>query len=122
MTLFEYLTMYECDCTELGEVTVFDRDYDIEVYFYRPTITDDKWDKAMNLIAQKLDIVGFCKRGVIVNLSDVIERNLDNGVFKDLFICNDVDSIMDDIENIFSGYVSDSWLNDFANSLDIKER
>lgn len=119
MTLYEYISIYHFnDAKFIDEVTVFDRDYDVEVYFYRPSPNDDLFEKAKTLISKKLDVVGFCGRGVVVNLSDVIERNLDNGVFEELFIHNDVDSIMDDIENIFSGYVSDQWLMDFANSLD----
>lgn len=120
MTLFDYINMYRFDeNTSLCEVTVFDDEYDIEVYFYLQSIDDDAWDKAMVEISKKLNVVGFCKRGVIVNLSSLIRRNLDNGVFDKLFIHNDVDSIMCDIENIFSGNVSEEWLIEFAKSLDI---
>ena len=54
---------------------------------------------------------------VTVDLSGLIERNINNGVFKDLFIRNNIDAIMDDIHNIFAGYVSEEWLTDFAESL-----
>lgn len=78
MTLYEYLR----DCKE-DEVDITDQDYDVLIYFY---YADEREEEA---------------------LSEVIENNLDNGSFDDLFIHNDVDSIMDDIENILSGNVSE---------------
>ena len=113
MRLSEYLNKFY----KTGEeVTVWDKDYDIETYFYFSD-TFDEWDAAMYEVAESLEVVEVRNGGVIVNLSDVIERNINNGVFKDLFINNDVDSIMDDIENIFAGYVSTEWLKRFARSL-----
>ena len=99
------------------EWTVWDKDHDIEVYF--SWSEKDEWDKAMNKIAGVLEVAECDEEetNATVNLSDVIEKNIDNGVFKDLFINNDVDSIMDDIEHIFAGYVSEEWLVKFADSL-----
>ena len=65
----------------------------------------------------ELEVVEFGNT-VTVNLSEVIENNLDNKVFDDLFIHNDIDSIMYDIENILSGNVSEKWMEKFVNSLE----
>lgn len=111
MTLGEYIRQ-----TDYGsEITVWDKDYDIEVYF--DNYGDDEWSKAMMTLADKLDIVKFGNDGVVVNMSDVIERNIDNPAFEDLFIDVDVDAIMDDMMNILAGYVSEAWLTKFANCL-----
>lgn len=111
MTLGEYIRQ-----TDYGsEITVWDKDYDIEVYF--DNYGDDAWANAMMAFADKLDIVKFGNDGVVVNMSDVIERNIDNPKFKDLFIRVSVDDIMDDIENILAGYVSEEWLVEFVDCL-----
>lgn len=113
MTLLDYIRMNP----EGTEITVFDNEYDIETYFYNDV--DDHWDwqTAMMKIAGKLEVVSFRDRGVVVNLSEVIRRNIHNGKFKDLFIRNNVDDIMYDIGNILAGCVSEEWLTEFANSL-----
>lgn len=113
MTLYEHMQLNENG----AEITVHDVDYDIESYFYND-LPKDKWQEAMLTIAKKLLVVETDDDEVVtVNLSEVIGRNLDNGKFEKLFIRNDVDHIMDDIEAIFSGYVSEEWLTEFANSL-----
>lgn len=113
MTLFEYIRMNP----EGAEITVFDSEYDIEIYFCNDTDDNWEWQTAMMKIAEKLEVVSFRDRGVVVNLSEVIRRNIHNGKFKDLFIRNNVDDIMYDIDNIFAGCVSESWLTEFADSL-----
>lgn len=115
MKLYEYMFTHQ----DVYELTVWDKDYDMETYFYPDCVNPtDEWDKAMREIAKKLTIVEEdWGKGVTVNLSEVIERNLNNGVFEDLFIKNDLNSIMRDIEAIFAGYVSEKWMNDFAKSL-----
>ena len=115
MTLYEFILKHQ----DIDELTVWDKDYDMEIYFYPDCVNPaDEWDKAMCEIAKKLTIVTEnWGKGVTVNLSDVIERNLNNGAFENLFIWNDVDSIMADIENVFAGYVSEKWMIDFATSL-----
>lgn len=111
MTLGEYIRQ-----TDYGsEITVWDKDYDIEVYF--DNYGDDAWANAMMTFADKLNIVKFGDGGVVVDMYDLIERNINNPVFKDLFIDVDVDAIMDDMENILSGCVSEEWLTEFANCL-----
>ena len=115
MTLYEYLR----DCKE-DEVDITDQDYDVLIYFYYADEKEeeaDSWNRAMMQIARKLEVVEFGNT-VTVNLSEVIENNLDNKVFDDLFIHNDVNSIMYDIENILSGNVSEKWMEKFANSLE----
>jgi len=112
MTLGEYIRQ-----TDYGsEITVWDKDYDIEVYF--DNYGDDAWANAMMTFADKLDIVRFDgKGGVTVNMSDVIERNINNPKFEDLFIDVDVDAIMDDMPAILAGNVSEEWLVEFADCL-----
>lgn len=115
MTLYEYLSKHH----EIYELPVHDNEYKIEIYFYHDN--KDEWDKAMQTIAKKLKVICEDKEyycaGVTVNLSEVIEKNLGNGTFEKLFIRNDTESIMEDIENIFSGHVSEKWMVEFANSL-----
>lgn len=115
MTLFEFIRKHQ----DIDELTVWDKDYDIEIYFYPDCVNPaDEWDKAMREIAKKLTIVAEdWNKGVTVNLSEVIKGNLNNGAFEDLFIYNNLESIMADIENIFAGYVSEKWMLDFAKSL-----
>lgn len=99
------------------EITVWDKDYDIEVYF--DNYGHDTWAKAMMSFADKLNIVEFGKNGVVVDMYDLIERNIKNPVFKDLFIVVTVDAIMDDMENILAGCVSEEWLKEFAEALEV---
>ena len=115
MTLYEFMLTHQ----DIYELTVWDKEYDLEIYFYPDCInSSDKLDNAMCEIAKKLIIKSEdCSEGITVNLSEVIERNINNGVFENLFINNDLDSIMTDISGIFAGYVSEKWMLDFAESL-----
>ena len=112
MTLYDYLNLMP----EGEELTVWDVDYDMETYFYggKP---DDAWDKAMSDLSQLLTITEIRSGGVIVNLSEIIENKLDSLDETNLFIRCDIDSIMDDIDNIFAGYVSESWMQKFVDAL-----
>ena len=113
MTLKEYiLQMPEGD-----EVTVIDDTYDMEVYFYNQNF--DAWDDAMMTLASKLNVVSVADddSDVVVDLYGLIERNIDNPEFPELFVNVDVDDIMDDMENILAGGVSENWLTRFANCL-----
>lgn len=109
MTLLDYIKQ----TPEGEEITVWDKDYDIEVYFYNQE--DNEWDRAMLDLASKLNLVDVHNNGVVVNLYDLIERNIDN--ISGLFYDPDIDIIMDDIENILAGYVSEDWFNTFVYSL-----
>ena len=112
MKLYDYIKLMP----EGEELTVWDKDYDMETYFYggKP---DDAWDKAMSDLSQLLTITEIRNGGVIVNLSEIIENKLDSLDKTDLFIRCDIDSIMDDIDNIFAGYVSESWMQKFVDAL-----
>lgn len=111
MTLYEYLEQ-----TTDWEVTVWDKDYDIETYFYK-TDGKDRWDKAMNGLAKLLTISRFNKEGLVVNLAEVIEKKIPQLKEADLFIVCKIDPIMDDIDNILAGCVSESWLEKFVDVL-----
>ena len=117
MTLLEYMN------ANIGEeIAVHDCDYEMESYFYGVEPTDD-WDKAMQKIAGLLEVKEIENEepsplyvaGVTVNMSELIENNLDK--MTDLFIIPTVDAIMSDMPNILSGYVSEKWLIEFAEAL-----
>ena len=112
MKLYEYLDLMP----EGEELTVWDIDYDMETYFYggKP---DDKWDKAMSNLSKLLTIEEIRNNGVTVNLSEIIENKLENLNKADLFIRCDIDSIMDDIDNILAGNVSENWMERFVSAL-----
>lgn len=111
MTLYEYLQQ-----TTDWEVTVWDKDYDIETYFYK-TDGKDKWDKAMNDLAKLLTISRFSKDGLVVNLAEVIEKKIPQLKEADLFIKCKIEPIMNDIDNILAGCVSEGWLEKFVEAL-----
>lgn len=112
MTLYDYLNLMP----EGEELTVWDKDYDMETYFYggKP---DDAWDKAMSDLSKLLIVAEIRNNGVTVNLSEIIENKLGSLDKTDLFIRCDIDSIMDDIDNILAGYVSESWIQKFVDAL-----
>ena len=111
MTLKEYIW----NTPEGDEITVWDKDYDMEVYFYNQEY--DAWDQAMMDLASKLDVINTTNGGVVVNLSELIERNIDALSASDLFYDTDIDSIMDDMESILAGNVSEDWLQKFVDCL-----
>lgn len=113
MTLYDYIKQ-----TEDWETTVFDRDYDIEVYFYKNDDGEmDSWDKSMEKLSKLLAVDSVSKNGVIVNLSELIESKLENLKKAELFRITDIDWIMDDIEAIISGNVSEEWMEEFVDAL-----
>lgn len=112
MTLRAYLHKME----QGDEVTVWDNTYDIEVYFYNQE--GDAWDSAMMKLASKLDVLDVSPNGgVTVDLTGLIERNLGNLRKANLFISLDIDDIMDDMEAILAGNVSENWLVKFVSCL-----
>lgn len=114
MTLYDYLIL-TVDGTEL---TVWDKDYDIETYFYNDSPDeDDRWQTSMLELAELLTVIKIRERGLEVNLSDVINNKIDKLKEANLFIHCNIDSIMNDIENILSGNVSEEWLEKFVNVL-----
>lgn len=110
MTLHEYLKQ-----TSDWEITVWDKDYDIETYFYKEDGV--AWEKAMNDFAKLLTITSIGNGGVTVNMAEVIESKLPELKKSDLFIRCNIDAIMYDIENILAGYVSEEWFTEFVGVL-----
>lgn len=76
----------------------------------------------MNDLAKLLTISRFSKEGLVVNLADVIEKKIPQLKEADLFIVCKIDPIMDDINNILAGYVSESWLEKFVEVLSKGDR
>ena len=114
MKLYDYLTTLE----EGTELTVWDTDYDMESYFYHDEPDeDDDWQTSMLKLAKLLDVTEIKERGVIVNLSEVIEKKLDELKEANLFRRCTTVSIMNDMENILSGYVSEEWFKKFVDVL-----
>lgn len=115
MKLYDYLVTLE----EGTELTVWDEDYDIESYFYNdePEDEDDDWQTSILELAKLLDVTEVKERGVIVNLSEVIEKKLNELKEADLFIRCTTNSIMYDMQNILSGYVSEEWFKKFVDVL-----
>ncbi len=106
------------------EITVWDENYDLECYFYGGVIDDkgnDEWDTAMYQLAKKLEVVSTEIKDnrtiATVNLSQIVENNLDGLEKADLFINCDIDDIMENMANILSGNVSENWLTDFVEAL-----
>ena len=114
MTLYEYLEQ-----TTDWEVTVWDKEYDLETYFYK-TDGKNKWDKSMNDLAKLLTISRFSKDGLVVNLAEVIEKKIPQLKEADLFIKCKINPIMDCIDSVLAGNVSESWLEKFVEVLSKK--
>ena len=112
MKLYDYIKLMP----EGEELTVWDKDYDMETYFYggKP---DDKWDKAMSDLSKLLTIEEIRNNGVTVNLSEIIENKLENLSKANLFVECDIDSIMGYIDIILAGNASADWLEQFVAAL-----
>lgn len=112
MKLYEYLDLMP----DGEELTVWDKDYDMETYFYggKP---DDIWSKAIYDLSKLLTITEIRTGGVIVNLSEVIENNMDKLEEADLFTDYDIDIIMAEMERDIAGNVSESWMQKFVAAL-----
>lgn len=113
MTLYEYLKSRENG----AEITVYDKDYDMEAYFYND-VPDDEWSLAMEDLAKLVTITNIDVDNIVeVNFSGLIEQKLDNIKKTDLFIKDEVDSIMGCLHEVLSGYVSEKWLRKFVEAL-----
>lgn len=101
------------------EITVFDKDYDVEVYFYKNEDGEevDSWDKSMMKLSKLLTVSEVLDNGVVVDLYDVINNKLDVLKDKKLFKVTDIDFIMDGIDSIISGYVPEEWMERFVDAL-----
>lgn len=119
MNLLEFIKQ----CEEGEEIIVFDKDYDIEIYFYGGKYTDkvDNWEKSMNKIAECLTVIEeLTDRDhltVVVNLSEILEKSLESGKMYELFYSKNIDVVMSEMDIILAGNVSEKWLADFAESL-----
>ena len=111
------LGMYLLSLEEGEEVTVWDKDYDVEMYFYATRDASDSWDNSMIELSKMLKVQDVYDRGVVVNLSEVIENHIENLKKAKLFYDYDIDLIMEDIESIISGNVSEKWMEKFVNAL-----
>lgn len=104
-------------CEDGTEITVTDKDYYMECYFYSGEATDS-WDKSLQELAKRLDIIEIKNNFVVeTNMSELIEKNIDALEKADLFKECDVDSIMEDMDNILAGYVSERWMQNFVKVL-----
>ena len=113
MTLLEYIKQ-----SSDWEITVFDKNYDVETYFYNDIVKPkDSWDESMKKLAGLLEVTQISKNGITVNLSDLIESKLEAQKKANLWINCDIDSIMYDIDNVLAGNVSEDWMQEFVEAL-----
>ena len=112
MKLYDYLVTLE----EGTELTVWDVDYDMESYFYNDE-ADDDWQTSMLELAKLLDVIEIKERGVVVNLSEVIEKKLNELKEADLFLRCTTNRIMGSMEGILAGGVSEEWFKEFVGIL-----
>lgn len=116
MKLYEYLDLMP----EGEELTVWDRDYDMETYFYggKPD-QSDKWEMTIDKLSHLLTIERISNRGVTVNLSEVIEKRIDKLKEADLFYYEwwGIDEIMEEMESILAGNTSEEWMEKFVGIL-----
>ena len=113
MKLYDYIQLRENG----DETTVRDKDYIVEIYFYSNSSPTDDWDFAMIELSKLLTITKIFQNGVEVDFSDLIKLKLDNLKQADLFTDYDIDEIMESLESIMSGNVSETWMMDFVNAL-----
>ena len=112
MTLLEYIIN-----SDEEEITVTDECFDIETYFYLFDY-EDRWSKAMNDLAEMLTVKEINHGTAIVNLSEVIENNLQNLNKADLFTKCSLNAVMGSMESIIAGNVSEEWFERFVNTLE----
>lgn len=112
MTLYEYLKSRE----DGAEITVYDKDYDMESYFYND-VPDDEWSLAMEDLSKLLTVTKIIKDSVEVNFSELIESKMDNIKKTDLFEECDIDEIMENLDYIIAGNVSEKWMCKFVEAL-----
>lgn len=113
MTLYEYIK----SAPDGEEIAVHDQDYDMENYFYNDGADGDVWQANMLKLAKLLTVIESDGNRVTVNLSDLIIKKLDELETANLFIRCNTNAIMNDIDNILAGYVSEEWLTRFVKVL-----
>ncbi len=113
MTLYEYLKSRE----DGAEITVCDKDYDMESYFYND-VPDDEWSLAMEDLSKLVFVTNIIEDNIVeVDFSGLIEQKLDSIKKTDLFIKDEVNTIMGCLHEVLSGYVSEKWLRKFVEAL-----
>ena len=115
MTLYEYIKL----APDGEEIAVHDQDYDMESYFYNDGADGDVWQANMLKLAKLLTVIESDGNRVTVNLSDLIIKKLDELETANLFIRCNTNAIMNDIDNILAGYVSEEWLTRFVKVLSL---
>lgn len=112
MTLYEYLKSRE----DGAEITVYDKDYDMETYFYND-VPDDDWNKAIEDLSKLLTVTKIINDSVEVNFSELIESKMDNIKKVELFDECDIDEIIEYFNYIIAGNVSEKWMCKFVEAL-----
>lgn len=113
MKLYEYLELVNDGVA----IHVYDKEYDPEIYFYGGKVDTDR-GKLLQDLSKKLTIERIgAEGGVFVNLSDVIENNLENLKKADLFYEYDIDYIMMNMEDILVYHINEDWLKKFVECL-----
>lgn len=104
-----------------SEMVVCDRDYDMEAYFYGEQfyngLEPSLWDQAMLDLSKLLEVTHISMDGITVNLSGLIEQNMSRSARIALFGRSPLCAIMDDMPCILSGFVTESWMREFVNTL-----
>lgn len=113
MTLYEYIK----SAPDGEEIAVHDQDYDMESYFYNDDVDGDVWQEDMLKLARLLTVIESDGNHVTVNFSNLIVKKLDKLEAANLFIRCNTNAIMNDIDNILAGYVSEEWLTRFVKVL-----
>lgn len=115
MTLKEYLAK-----SENWENIIRDKDYDIEIYLYKPDEDKelDKWDASMDKLAELLTVTEFDEKSATINFSELIESKINELDAAGLFIDCEIDEIMEDMDVILTGGVSEKWLKKFVDVLE----
>ena len=124
MTLKEYLKIME----DGYEVTVCDKDYDTETYFYNdePEPDDDIVFIYTARLSKCLKVTNEVETGhVIVNASELVKAHISqiraSHLFKNEYANDDdefLDMVMEDWDNIIAGYVSENWFKKFVEILE----
>lgn len=112
MKLYDYIKLRENG----AEITVYDKEYDMETYFYADK-PDDEWNKAMENLSKLLTVTKIIKDSIEVNFSELIELKMDNIKKADLFGDYDIDEIMENLNYIIAGNVSEKWMCKFVEAL-----
>ncbi len=112
MKLYDVLKTKESE----EEIVVIDNDIDMECYFYNNE--ENEFDLLMLEIAQLVDVIDVNEEYVIVDFYTLIENNYNKIMQNRLYaIDTDIEDIVESLNNVFSGYVSISWLNKFVDCL-----